>query len=192
VGVADAGLIRGPANPILALEAPLTAQELVRPWRRATLVAGTIAALELVVLLGGVVYVVARPLARAVERHAQKVATAKPAPVAPKKIPVRHAPTPKPTHTRAQTKVLVLNGNGHTGVAHAEAARLQALGYRIAGAADARRHDYATTVVMYSPGYRAEGLRLARDLHVGVVGPLDGLKRSALDGGQLAVILGAR
>jgi LytR cell envelope-related transcriptional attenuator len=174
------------------LEAPLTAQELVRPWRRATLVAGTIAALELVVLLGGVAYIVARPLARAVERHAQKVATEQPAPIVPKKIPARHAPPPKPTHTRAQTRVLVLNGNGRTGVAHAEAARLQALGYRIAGAADARRHDYATTVVMYRPGYRPEGLRLARDLHVGVVGPLDGLKRSALDGGQLAVILGAR
>ena len=39
---------------------------------------------------------------------------------------------------------------------------------------------------------RREGLRLARDLHVGVVGPLDGLKPSALQGGRLAVILGAR
>ena len=98
----------------------------------------------------------------------------------------------KPTRTRGQTTVLVLNGNGRTGVAHDEATRLEHLGYRIAGAADARRHDYATTVVMYSPGYRPEGLRLARDLHVGVVGPLDGLRRSALEGGQLAVILGAR
>ena len=43
---------------------------------------------------------------------------------------------------------------------------------------------------MYRPGFRAEGLRLARDMHVKVVGPLDGLKRSALHGGQLAVILG--
>jgi hypothetical protein len=35
-------------------------------------------------------------------------------------------------------------------------------------------------------------VRLAHDLHVGVVGPLDGVSRAALHGGQLAVILGAR
>ena len=40
---------------------------------------------------------------------------------------------------------------------------------------------------MYSPGFRAEGLRLAQDLQVKVVGPLDGIAPSALDGGQLAV-----
>ena len=192
MGLAHAGLIGEPANSILALEAPLSAQELVRPWRRATLVASTIAAVELVVLLVGAAVVVARPLARAVERHAQKAAAPTPAHVVQKKLPVRHAPPPKPTHPRAQMKVLVLNGNGRTGVAHAEATRLEALGYRVAGAADARRHDYATSVVMYSPGYRPEGLRLGHDLHVGVVGPLDGLKPSALQGGQLAVILGAR
>jgi LytR cell envelope-related transcriptional attenuator len=175
------------------LEAPLTANELVRPWRRAALFASAIAAIELVALLVGAAVIVARPLARAVEHHAEKVASKPVAPVpAAKVIAQQHVAPPKPTHTRAQTKVLVLNGNGRTGVAHEEAARLQHLGYRIAGAADARRHDYATSVVMYSPGYRPEGLRLARDLHVGVVGPLDGLKRAALQGGQLAIILGAR
>jgi hypothetical protein len=87
--------------------------------------------------------------------------------------------------------VLVLNGNGRNGAAHAEASRLQSLGYRIAGAADAHRHDYATSVVMYRHGFRPEGVRLARDLHIRVVGPLDGLRPAALDGGQLAVIIGA-
>jgi len=43
---------------------------------------------------------------------------------------------------------------------------------------------------MYKPGFRAEGMRLARDLHVKVVGPLDGLKTSALHGGELTVIVG--
>jgi hypothetical protein len=61
----------------------------------------------------------------------------------------------------------------------------------IAGTGNARRQDYAATVVMYKPGFRAEGLRLARDLKAKVVGPLDGLKPSALMGGQLAVVLGA-
>ena len=35
---------------------------------------------------------------------------------------------------------------------------------------------------MYRPGFRAEGLRLARDLKVKVVGPLDGLKPSRAHG----------
>jgi LytR cell envelope-related transcriptional attenuator len=177
------------------LEASVTAEELVRPWRRATVIATLIAAVELILLIAGAAVLVARPLARAVERRAQqqahKAAAAAPAPL-PKALARRHAPPPKATHTRAQTKVLVLNGNGRTGVAHAEAVRLESLGYNIAGAADARRHDYATSLVMYRPGYRPEGLRLARDLHVAVVGPLDGVSPSALHGGQLAVILGAR
>jgi hypothetical protein len=177
------------------LEASLTAEELVRPWRRATVIATLIAAVELVLLIAGAAVLVARPLARAVERraeqHVRKAAPATPAPVHPAVVR-RHVPPPKPSHARAQTKVLVLNGNGRTGVAHEEAAKLESLGYRIAGAADARRHDYATSLVMYRPGYRPEGLRLARDLRVAVVGPLDGVSRSALHGGQLAVILGAR
>ncbi len=135
--------------------------------------------------------IVAKPLAHALQRHAQKVAFAPPAHLR-KEIKRQLAPPPKPAVSRRQTKVLVLNGNGRSGAAHAEAAKLQALGYRIAGAADARRQDYATSVVMYRTGYRAEGLRLARDLHVQVVGPLDGLQPKALAGGQLAVIIGAQ
>jgi len=45
---------------------------------------------------------------------------------------------------------------------------------------------------MYRRGYHAEALRLARDLHVQIVGPLDGLKPAALHGGQLAILLGAQ
>ena len=166
----------------------------MRPWRRATVIATLIAAVELVLLIAGAAVLVARPLARAVERRAEQhahKAAAMPAPVH-KAVVRRQAPAPKATHTRAETKVLVLNGNGRTGIAHQEAAKLQSLGYDIAGAADAHRHDYATSLVMYRPGYRPEGLRLARDLHVAVVGPLDGVGLSALHGGQLAVILGAR
>ncbi len=97
----------------------------------------------------------------------------------------------KPKLSRAATGVLVLNGNGRAGAASAAAARLSGLGYRIRGKGNAARQDYATTVVMYRRGFEAEGLRLARDLHVHVVGPLDGLKPSALHGGKLAVVLGA-
>ena len=43
---------------------------------------------------------------------------------------------------------------------------------------------------MFRPGFRGEALRLARDLHLKVVGPLDGLKPKQLLGAQVAVVLG--
>ena len=99
----------------------------------------------------------------------------------------RRSTRPRPSHraggrsalpklTRAETGVFVLNGNGRSGAAASEAAKLSNLGYHVPGTGNAKRQDYATTVVMYRPGFQAEALRLARDLHVKVVGPLDGLK----------------
>ncbi len=85
----------------------------------------------------------------------------------------------------------MLNGNGQNGAAASAAIVLRHLGYRIAGAANAARQDYAASLVMYAPGYRLEGLRLGHDVGSAIVGPLDGLSRADLHGGQLAVILGA-
>jgi hypothetical protein len=86
----------------------------------------------------------------------------------------------------------VLNGNGRSGAAGNAAASLNALGYRIRGTANAKRQDYASSVVMYKRGWAGEGNRLAHDLHVKVVGPLDGITPSALHGSQLVVVLGVR
>jgi hypothetical protein len=161
-------------------------------WRRATIVATTVAALELVALLGVGALVLAKPIAHAIRHHAVAAATRTAVGhTAAAPLPKRTAPPAKPKLARAQTKVLVLNGNGRAGIAHTEATKLSSLGYRIAGAANAKRQDYATTVVMYAPGYAAEGSRLAHDLGAKVVGPLDGLKPAALHGGELAVVLGA-
>jgi hypothetical protein len=172
-------------------------QELVRPWKRATLLASIVAAIELVLLLGAALLLLAKPLSRAVQHHAE--ATARPAakqavkkkPHVPPAATRTTASAPAPKLTRAQTKVVVLNGNGRQGAAADGAARLERFGYAIAGTGNAKRQDYAATVVMYRPGYRAEGLRLAHDLKVRVVGPLDGLQPSALMGGQLAIVIGA-
>src|ERR1700760_3795180 len=121
-------------------------------WRRATIVATTVAALELVALLGVGALVLAKPLAHAIRHHAAAVATQPAAKHAAAPLP-HPAPAPaKPKLARHQTRVLVLNGNGRAGVAHTEATKLSTLGYRIAGAANAKRQDYATTVVMYAPG----------------------------------------
>lgn len=173
------------------MEASFHQADLVQPWRRATIVASSVAAFELVLLLCAGALLLAKPLSHALHHHA--VAAAQHAAVTQTTPVVRKhtAPVGKPTLTRAQTKVLVLNGNGENGAAHAAASKLSALGYKIAGAANAKRQDYATTVVMYRPGFAPEGRRLAQDIGAKVVGPLDGLKASALDGGQLAVVLGA-
>jgi hypothetical protein len=179
------------------LDAPLlTPHDLVRPWKRATVVASLVAAVELALLIGAGLLLVAKPLSHAIRKHAIEVKTAPAATVPTQskqlkqaikrtKAPAGHA------RPRSHVRIMVLNGNGHAGAAGDEAARLQHLGYKVSGAGNARRQDYATSLVMYRDGWRAEGMRLAKDLGVKVVGPLDGVRSSALHGGELLVIVGS-
>ena len=181
------------------MDAPLlTPHDLIRPWRRAAIVAVSIAALELVLLVGAGLRMLARPLAHEIRRQAVSAAaphSSAPRAAAPSKqlsraIRRTNAP-PGKARPRDHVKIMVFNGNGRAGAAGEEAGRLHGLGYLIAGTANAGRQDYATSVVMYVPGYRAEAIRLAKDIGVKVVGPLDGISRPSLDGGELAVIVGA-
>ena len=173
------------------MDAPLQADALIRPWRTATLVASLVAALELVVLVVLALVLLAKPLAHAVRHHAEATALAPAAKHHTTVIHVKKVKIGKPKLSRSATGVFVFNGNGRTGAASAAAARLSGLGYPIRGKGNAARQDYATTVVMYKRGFQAEGVRLAHDLHVRIVGPLDGMKPSALHGGKLAIVLGA-
>ena len=174
------------------MDAPLpTTDALIRPWRTATLVASLVAAIELVLLVGAAGLLLAKPLARAVKHHAESAALApakKTAPVVHRRV-VKLAP---PRLTRSNTHVFVLNGNGRNGAASDAAAMLSGLGYHVSATGNAERQDYATTVVMYRRGFQPEGVRLAHDLHVKVVGPLDGMKPAAMHGAQLAIVLGVR
>jgi hypothetical protein len=175
------------------VDTPLAAPDaLIRPWRTATLVASLVAAVELVLLLGAGFLLLAKPLAHAMQRHATATA------FAPAKkhtaTPVIHkqAPIGLPKLLRSETGVFIFNGNGRSGAASAEAGKLSNLNYLVPGTGNAKRQDYATTVVMFKKGFHAEGVRLAHDLHVKIVGPLDGLQPSALHGAQLAIVLGAQ
>lgn len=162
----------------------------LRPWRTATLVASAIAAVELVLLVVAGVALLAPPLSN----HARKARTA-PAPKRQAKPPPKPPPAPverAPRLSRADTPILVLNGNGVSGAAGAEAAEVRSLGYAVSGVANARRSDYPTSLVMYRPGYRPEARRLARDLGVRVVGPLDGMRPPELGRAKVAVVVGAR
>lgn len=153
------------------------------PWRTRALVLAALAGLELLVLIGLGAYAAGSMLA-------DEVATVARA----HELPVRKAAVPtapdRPLLERTETSVVVLNGNGIAGAAAANATRVRGLTYIVTGAGNAPRSDYAKTMVMYRRGYDREAKRLAADLKVRVVGPLDGLRAKDLMGAQLALVLG--
>jgi hypothetical protein len=154
----------------------------IRPWRTAAVVASAIAALELVVLIVVAIAVIGDSVAR----EMQSAATTH--------VKVPPAPKPKPTRTvlaRSETAVTVLNGNGVAGAASDTATRVRTLGYVVGNVGNASRSDYGKSVVMYRPGHEAEGRRLARDLRVPIVGPLDGMTPRDLMGAHVALIVGS-
>ncbi|MGZ8782446.1 MAG: LytR C-terminal domain-containing protein [Gaiellaceae bacterium] len=156
------------------------------PWRTATLVASAVAAIELVALVGLGVVLLAKP----VSDHVREAAEAKVlAPVEPK--PRAATPVGGPKLTRAETSVIVLNGNGRAGAAADGAAAVRRFGYSIGSVGNAPRSDFARTLGMYRAGSRAEGARLAKDLNVKIVGPLDGLRTADLLGAHVAFVVGS-
>jgi hypothetical protein len=170
----------------LPLDAP---NDLIRPWRTAALAAGAIAFVELLVLLAIGGGVLARVVSHRVERAAQHRAQA--GSEAPARQLARHTTKiPAAKLSRAKTSVLVLNGNGRQGAAAVEAARVKHHGYRIDGVANAARSDYVRSLVMYRPGFAGEGHRLAHDLHISLVTPLDGMRARQLHGAHVVLILG--
>ena len=171
------------------MDLPLAAPDaLVRPWRTAALIAGTLALVELLILLaiGG------RALAGAVSHRVQRAAEHRAHATAKNTKPVVHARThvTAVTLSRSRTSVLVLNGNGRQGAAATAASRVHAHGYRIRGVANAPRSDYGHSIVMYRARFAPEGRRLGRDLGISLVTPLDGMRARELHGAQVVLILG--
>jgi hypothetical protein len=163
------------------------ADVLVRPWRTATLVASAVAAIELVIILAAGVILVGKPLTSKLHDTARDRTLGIPAttkPPAKPKIGSSVANLP-----RSETIVMVLNGNGVAGAAHDTASRVEARGYTVGEVGNAKRTDYMRSVVMYRPGYRGEALRLARDLRIKIVGPLDGLQIRDLMGAHVALVV---
>ena len=162
------------------------APDAVRPWRTATLVASALAAVELVILLAIAVMALGRPLAHHAAAATRSGATSS--------VPAHKIVAPaatKPRLARADVEVEILNGNGRQGAAASEASTVRGLGYVVGNVGNAARADYTRSVVMYRKGFRAEGLRLGRDLGIKAVGPLDGLRSSDLMGAHLAVVIGS-
>ena len=148
---------------------------------------GALAAVELLALIGVVALHFAPKHAVARSAAPAKAQSARPAVHATKRV----AAVPShPLRARSRVHVLVLNGNGAQGAASTEAARLLRAGYRIGGAENALRHDYARSMVLYVPGWVKEAKRLARDTGIKLVAPIDGLTPAKLKASQAVVILG--
>jgi LytR cell envelope-related transcriptional attenuator len=158
------------------------AHDLIRPWRRATIAVSAIAALELVLLGIVAILLFGKPMLDHFTASGAAAATA------PKRTASRPA-AKRPILPRNQVSVMVLNGNGTAGAAHAAADRVQAHGYLLGNVGNAPS-IMPHTIVMFRPGYAAEGRRLGRDLRIRIVRPLDGMRTSQLLGAHLVLILG--
>ena len=175
------------------MDHPLAApEELIRPWRLAAYIAGAVAVAELLLLLviGGGALVEA--VSHRVQLEARERALAPPA-TEPHERPSRESRHRPPTAKtpRGRTVVMVLNGNGRTGAAASAASRVRSRGYRVGTVGNASSTDFARSLVMYKPGFAGEARRLAKDLRVKQVGPLDGIRARDLGRAQVVFILGA-
>jgi hypothetical protein len=169
----------------------LTAFDAVRPWRTATMVASAIAAGELLLLVLVGISLIGKPLSQKAEQAAAaKLAVPLPAKTT-QDSPIKFTATKKAALARGATRVTILNGNGRTGAAASQAGIVRMKGYPVAAVGNAPKADYARTMVMYRGRFRPEAVRLAKDLGIKIVTPLDGLSVSALEGAHAAVIIGA-
>ena len=174
-----------------------TRREPVTPWRTAAIIAAGVAAVELFVLiLIGVAFGAKVVGEKAETIVAQTIAkdAAKPAPApttteATAKKPKKRAPVAE--LPRQRTSVIVLNGNGIPAAAAVAAGEVRKFEYIIAATANAPRTDFQRSVVMFRPGYEGEARRLAKDLKIKRVTPLDGMGPQDLQGAHIAYIVGA-
>ena len=156
--------------------------DVIRPWRRATIAVSAIAAVEFVALVAIGIAVFGNPLSNHLREAAAAASTPRVRAAQPK-------PAKKPELARSETSVMVLNGGGVSGAAHAAADKVTARGYLLGEVGNAAGVT-PRTLIMYRPGYETEGRRLGKDLGIRLVRPLDGMHPGQLMGSHLVVILG--
>jgi len=172
--------------------------EPLQPWRIAAMVATGIAAVELFILLliGFLVGAKAfsdktetatiAAIKREVPQSAQTQSSEqKPADASQKKK--EKVPKVLP---RGRTSVVILNGNGIPGAAAVNADKAHSFHYVITATGNAPSTGFARSMVMFLPGFKPAAQRLAKDMGVKAVTPLDGITKGDLQGAQLALIIG--
>jgi hypothetical protein len=171
--------------------------EPLQPWRAAAMIATGVAAVELFLLLliGFVLGAKAfsdkteTATIAAIKREVPQAAQTqtsneqKPAESAQKKEEPKVLP-------RSKTSVVILNGNGIPGAAAVNADKAQSMHYIITATGNAPSTDFARSMVMFRPGFKPAAQRLAKDMGIKAVTPLDGITKGDLQGAQLALIIG--
>jgi hypothetical protein len=171
--------------------------EPIHPWRIAAMIATGIAAVELFILLLIGFVLGAKAFSDKTET-ATIAAIKREAPQAPQtqaseqqkpseKAEKKGAPKLLP---RGRTTVVILNGNGIPGAAAVNADKAHSFHYVITATGNAPSSDFARSMVMFRPGFKPAAQRLAKDMGVKAVTPLDGITTSGLQGAQLALIIG--
>jgi hypothetical protein len=165
-----------------------------QPWRNAAFIAATVATVELAILLVVGIVVFGKFFAGEVEKASDPVAVTQAAVEREKAAAApsneNGRPQAKPLLARGKTSVIVLNGNGISGAAATAADGIRSRNYLIAGTGNAPRTNFSRSVVMYRPGFEGEARRLARDIGVRRVSPLDGIRKRDLQGAHIALIIG--
>jgi hypothetical protein len=166
------------------------------PWRSAAFIAVSVATVELLILLVVGIWLFGKFFTDEVSKATDPTTVARVAVERELKergqLPQKTEAKPdvKPLLARGETSVLVLNGNGVTGAASDAASRVRGENYLIAGTGNAARTDYPRSIVMFRPGFEREARRLAKDLGVRRVVPLDGMRPAELQGAHVALVIG--
>ena len=165
------------------------------PWRSAAFIAATVATVELVILLIIGIWLFGKFFSDEVTKATDPAKVAQVA--VERELGTQYgtnnsAAGTKPMLSRGETSVLVLNGNGRSGAALEASTQVRQRDYLISGTGNAERTDYPRSLVMYRRGFEQEAHRLAKDIDVRRVVPLDGMRPGELQGAHLALIIGAR
>ena len=162
----------------------------VRPWRTATVLIAAVAAIELVllVIVGGALLAKPEPAGRRAAPKAKAAASA---------VPRSEAAMQGTRHEGGPGRAAAAQGAGRRAQRQRPPGRRRRggrtrhrKGYRIGLVGNAPSHDYPRSLVMYRRGFEGEAQRLARDLGVKVVSPLDGMRPAQLHGAHAVFILG--
>lgn len=166
------------------------------PWRSAAFIAASVATVELLILLIVGIWLFGKFFSDEVSKATDPTTVARAA--VERQLEAQGLPTKttsassdaKPLLPRGETSVLILNGNGISGAASETAGQVRRKHYLIAGTGNAARTDYPRSIVMYRPGFQDEARRLAKDVDVRRVVPLDGMRPRQLQGAHVALIIG--
>ena len=171
--------------------------EPLQPWRAAAMIATGIAAVELFILLLIGFVLGAKAFSHktetatmaAIKRQAPAAAQSQNTESTPAETTKKKDQAPK-VLPRGRTSVVVLNGNGIPGAAAVSADKAHSLHYIVTATGNAPSTGFARSMVMFRPGFKPAAQRLAKDMGVKAVTPLDGITKGDLQGAQLALIIG--